>query len=303
MNSFGVLNKIQEIYQKDQNIIQYLRSLEKRDNNTVEDIMISYDFQAGSYIANYKRNTPVYQNYCSYLSKAIENLNVDPFDTILEAGVGEGTTLGPLLGCMKKLPGRCYGFDISWSKIKYARRFLEELGITNAELFVGDMFCAPLKDNSIDVVYTFHSIEPNGGREKEALSELYRITKQYLVLLEPLFEFADEASRARMLSHGYVTKLYATAQELGYSIIEHRLFEARDNPLNPTGLIIIRKDSSGNAYSGKASDLLSCPITKTDLIQKNGACYSQESLLAYPIIDGIPCLLPKNAIVATKFLN
>lgn len=298
MESLGILNRIKEIYQENQNIIQYLRGMEERSYNSVEDIMISYDFQAGKYIENYKRNTPVYQNYCFYLSKVIEDLNVVPFDTLLEAGVGEGTTLGPLLRTLKKLPGQCYGLDLSWSKIKFARRFLAELAITNAELFVGDMFNAPLKDNSIDIVYTFHAIEPNGGREKEALTELYRITNQYLVLVEPIYELADEEGRARMVSHGYVTKLYETAVELGYSVIEHRLFEARDNPLNPTGLIIIRKDSSA-----KVSDPLCCPITKTGLMRKNDAYYSQESLLAYPILDGVPCLLPRNAIVATKYLN
>lgn len=298
MNSLGILNKIKEIYQKDQNIIQYLRGLEGRSDNSVEDIMISYDFQAGTYIENYRKNTSAYQKYCFHLSKVIENLNVAPFDTLLEVGVGEGTTLGPLLCSLKKSPRQCYGLDISWSRIKYARRFLEELAITNVELVVGDMFCTPLKDNSMDIVYTFHSIEPNGGKEKEVLTELYRITNKYLILLEPLYELADEKARARMLSHGYVTKLYAAAVELGYSVIEHRPFEVCCNPLNPTGLMIIRKDSSD-----KVSDPLCCPMTKTGLIQKNDAYYSQESMLAYPVIDGIPCLLPRNAIVATKYLN
>jgi len=40
-----------------------------------------------------------------------------------------------------------------------------------------------------------------------------------------------------------------------------------------------------------------------DLIKKNNAFFSKESLLAYPVIEEIPCLLPQNAIVATKFLD
>lgn len=50
----------------------------------------------------------------------------------------------------------------------------------------------PLKDNSIDIVYTSHSIEPNGGREEEALEELYRVANKYLILLEPDYELANE---------------------------------------------------------------------------------------------------------------
>lgn len=38
------------MYEDDVNIIQYLNGLDNKENNSVEDIMISYDFQAGSYV-------------------------------------------------------------------------------------------------------------------------------------------------------------------------------------------------------------------------------------------------------------
>lgn len=122
-------------------------------------------------------------------------------------------------------------------------------------------------DNSIDLVYTSHSIEPNGGREEEALRELYRITKKYLVLLEPSYEFADTECRKRMKKNGYVTKLYSTAKRLGYKIVEHRLFDYSRNRLNPTGLMIIEKEA---ANEGKCN--LVCPISHTEL--KNTAIIS-----------------------------
>jgi ubiquinone/menaquinone biosynthesis C-methylase UbiE len=34
-----------------------------------------------------------------------------------------------------------------------------------ADLVVADLFHIPFADNSVDVVYTSHSLEPNGGRE------------------------------------------------------------------------------------------------------------------------------------------
>ncbi|TCL63358.1 methyltransferase family protein [Hydrogenispora ethanolica] len=299
MESLGILSEIKEIYSKNRNIIQYLKNAEKRDTNSIEDIMISYDFQSGTYIEEYLQNPSFHQKYCSCLSKVMEDLNVEPLETLMEIGVGEATVLGPLLNLLKKAPRHCYGFDISWSRIKYAKRFLEALKVTNVELFVGDLFHTPLKDSSVDIVYTSHSLEPNGGREKEALAELYRITKKYLILLEPLYELADEKAQKRMIEQGYVTKLYSAAVELGYPIMEHRLFGASRcrNPLNPTGLIVIRKDSND-----KVTNPFGCPITKTDLTKINDVYYSQESMLAYPIVGGIPCLLPRNAVVATKFL-
>jgi len=119
-----------------------------------------------------------------------------------------------------------------------------------------------------------------------------------LILLEPSYELSDNNARERMLEHGYVTQLYSTAIELGYNVIEHRLFELSSNPLNPTGLMIIKKD-----FDSKVLDPLCCPITKTNLIKKPDAYFSETSLLAYPIIGEIPCLLSQNAIVATKFLD
>lgn len=297
MNKIKLLNRLKQLYLENVNIINYLKNLDGSENNSTEDIMIGYDFQAGTYIEGYKKNKALKDEYCSCLSFIIEKLNVK-YDSLLEVGVGEGTTLGVLINCLREKPKKCYGFDISWSRIKYAKNFMKELKINNVQLFTGDLFCSPLKDNSIDIVYTSHSIEPNGGKEKEALEELYRITNKYLILLEPSYELACEEARKRMVRHGYVTKLYSTALQLGYDVIVHRLFDVSVNPLNPTGIMIIRKKSEGKFF-----EPLCCPVTKTGIIKKHNAYFSEESLLAYPIIDDIPCLLPENAIIATKFLK
>ena len=291
-----MLSRIKSLYLENANIIKYLKDLDRSNTNSIEDIMISYDFQAGTYYQEYKKDPSLKDKYCSYLANVINNFG--HYKTLLEVGVGEGTTLGPLLQCLNNKPDKAYGFDLSWSRIKYANKFLEELGIRNVELFTGNLFATPLKDNSIDIVYTSHSIEPNGGKEKEALIELYRITNKYLVMLEPSYEFASIQAKERMLSHGYVTKLFSTAVELGFNVIEHRLFEISSNPLNPTGLTIIKKE-----FNSESLNPLCCPLTKTDLIHRNNAYFSEESLLAYPIIDGIPCLMAESAIVATKFME
>ncbi|MBU3074172.1 methyltransferase domain-containing protein [Clostridium estertheticum] len=296
MDKLKILSRVKQLYLQNTNIIKYLKEIEGDICNSIEDIMISYDFQAGTYIKAYKKESLFINKYCFELAQYIDNLG--EYNSLLEVGIGEATTLAPLILSLENKPNKCYGFDISWSRIKYAKKFLNELKISNVQLFTGDLFCTPFKDNSIDVVYTSHSIEPNGGKEKEALMELYRITNKYLILLEPSYEFANEESRERMLNHGYVTNLYSTAKELGYNVIEHKLFEICSNPLNPTGIIIIKKDLNFQVLNP-----LCCPITKTDFLKKNNAYFSEESLLAYPIIDEIPCLLPQNAIIATKFLD
>jgi uncharacterized protein YbaR (Trm112 family)/ubiquinone/menaquinone biosynthesis C-methylase UbiE len=297
MDKFKLIDSIKVLYEKGENIIQYLRDVDKRNFNTIEDILISYDFQAGSYIKHFYSNQDFQKKYAENIASTINRLGL--FNSVMEAGVGEATTLGVMIKFLSQKPRHAFGFDLSWSRLFFAQNFLKDQDVTNATLFTSDLFEIALPDNSIDLVYTSHSVEPNGGKEKEALIELYRVAKKYLVLLEPSYEFGSHAARQRMEKLGYVTNLYATAIDLGYEVIEHRIFDSYNNPLNPTGLLIIKKNSSESDVN---EPYLACPVTKTKLKNdKNTTLYSEESLLAYPIIKSIPCLLKQNAILATHF--
>ncbi|MFT5168871.1 MAG: ubiquinone/menaquinone biosynthesis C-methylase UbiE/uncharacterized protein YbaR (Trm112 family) [Saprospiraceae bacterium] len=299
MEKIKLLERIKELYDNGENIIEYLKGQNGNKETKLEDIMISYDFQAGNYTRKAISIPDFRKEFCVNLASILKELG--PIESILEIGVGEATTLGILLHQMEQVPNDVFGFDISWSRIKYAKQFVQHLGLndkTNINLCTGDLFSAPFADSSIDVVYTAHSLEPNGGKEQEALEELYRIAKRYVVLLEPAFELADDKAKERMLKHGYVTKLRATADNLGYKVIAHRLFHPTSNPLNPTGLMIIKKENAGNNPAAFA-----CPVTKEILALVKGVYFSKKALLAYPIIDKIPCLLAQNAIVATHFLG
>lgn len=298
MDNFRILNLINELYKNSGNIMEYLRNNNSDNFNTVEDIMISYDFQAGSYIKFYNENKEFKNKYCGSIYKVIKELG--EYDSIMEAGVGEGTTLGPLLKyfiCKSEV--NSYGFDISWSRLKYAKKLFSDLKIKNCNFFTGDLFNIPISDNSIDIVYTSHTIEPNGGKEEEILKELYRITKKYLILLEPIYEFADEEGKERMNKYGYVKNLYETIKKLNYNVLEYRRFDIIQNNLNPTGLIIIEKNSEN--INRKVNNYI-CPITKTELKLMENVYYSEKSFLSYPIIQGIPCLLSQNAILTSKLM-
>lgn len=144
------------------------------------------------------------------------------------------------------------------------------------------MFSIPIKNNSIDIVYTVHAIEPNGGNEKEILMELYRVTGKYLILMEPAYELANDEARERMKKHGYVTNLYETACSLGYDVIEYKLLSTCLNPLNPTGVMIISKNECIDEPQP-----FCCPITKSELRVIDNMMYSSDSMLMYPVMGGI----------------
>jgi hypothetical protein len=292
---YNEVKKIKELFDSGANVMEYFRNQNNSRNNSIEAIKISYDLQAGSYIEVFKSNREFNNLYTGALAKLITGLGQQ--SSILEAGVGEATTLANVVEKMASKPAYSCGFDISWSRIHCAQAFAQSKGVNAEWLFTGDLFRIPLRDNSIDVVYTSHSIEPNGGREKEALQELYRVASRYLVLLEPAYELASEEAKKRMEHHGYVRGLKATAESLGFKVKEYRLFDHIINPLNPTGLLVIEKNPGADAVSPQ----FACPITG-GLLEKAGDCYyASESLMAYPIIGGIPCLLPENGILASGY--
>lgn len=302
-----VLHDVKKIYEEGGNIIDYFRMLDEKENTSVEDILISYDFQAGTYIQNYYENMEA-RNFYDKVAQEVQwihgQLSAEN-PTICEVGVGEATTIYQVL---EKMPRdiKGVGFDISWSRIKYAKKFIQDNSDISIELLVGDMFSAPLKDDSVDIVYTCHSVEPNGGREEDALRELYRITKNYLVLLEPGYKYASPKGKERMKKNGYAIDLLLVAEKLGYNIVDTHKLEACSNPLNPTEVIVIKKDFAENRR-GRDDDVWCCPITHKEGIWKgergDSEFYSPESMIAYPSVFGVTCLDPSAAIVATKYMD
>ncbi len=292
MSKFKRISEVKEVYAKDGNIIKFLK--DDKSTNDTEDILISYDFQAGSYTEKFLQNPAYGISYGKSIAQVIQNLG--EFNAILEVGVGEATTLLNVINHLTNKEGlKIFGLDISWSRLKFAKSLLEAFKLANPILFVADLFNIPLADSSIDIVYTSHSIEPNGGKEEEALKELYRITKKHLVLFEPAYEYASDEGKARMKEHGYVTHLYQTALDLGYKVIEYRLFDHVINELNPTGLMIIEKNEVNETVP-----TFRCPNTSSLLEKYDETLYhAAEGLLSYPIVGGIPCLLESNAILTT----
>mgnify|MGYP003973044231 CR=1 FL=1 len=55
MELFKTLKEIQNIYSKGGNMMNYLKNKTNTNQNTIEAILISYDFQAGNYIKKAKK--------------------------------------------------------------------------------------------------------------------------------------------------------------------------------------------------------------------------------------------------------
>jgi hypothetical protein len=289
--------KLLELYKRGENISALLRKEQLNSQNTERIIEVSYDLQTGSYIADMERDKRRHLKvqYAAEIADIIRSLCTPK--SLLEAGVGEATTLAEVLGGLK-IGGLCvFGFDLSWSRVAYAKRYLADRGFSDVILCTASLFQIPLSDSSVDVVYTSHTIEPNGGNEEPILKELYRVAGKYLVLVEPGYELADEEAQKRMRTHGYCRGLKETAERLGYEVVNQHLLSCFDNLLNPSAVTVIRKEGPPRARNTEWV----CPEFKTALEPINGMLFSAEALAVYPVVGDIPCLRIENAIVASKY--
>lgn len=283
-------------YRAGRNIMELLRDGDERRGNSLEAIEVAYDLQAGSYVEALA--DPGYANRLKSYARALAEI-LKPLSprSLLEAGVGEATTLGLLLSDLS-LPEGCLGFDLSWSRLNQARRFLDSVSC-QASLMVGNLLEIPLEDRSVDVVFTSHAIEPNRGRERSILRELYRVAARYLVLLEPSSELGNEATRENIERHQYCQDLSSVAVDLGYEIVEHRLFDVICSDRNQTALLVIRKAEIPPAGPPR----FACPGCRRALLRHRGQLFCERDSRVYPILEGIPCLRREHGILAGQFLE
>ena len=262
--------------------------------NTTAATLIAYDLQAGTYVARAKNDPSFNRDWCGQIAEILLPLTI-PRCSVLEVGSGEATTLAGVVRGLENCQPSGYGFDVSWSRIKVANEWLA-MNSVHSKLFVADLFKIPMASNSVDLVYSSHSLEPNGGREQEAIAELVRVARRFVVLIEPAYELANEAARLRMDHHGYVKGLRAAAEACGVDVLQHRLLPVTPNPMNPSGVLVLKKREEATVAG---NGLWTCPVTGAPLTEMPDAFWSEEVGLAYPILRGIPLLRPEHAIVAS----
>jgi uncharacterized protein YbaR (Trm112 family) len=293
------MQRLRDASARGENVTQLVREATGILHNTEEIIELSFDVQAGINVRRMRDPQKSIQSgrFSRLVAKEIRALTKYPH-TLLEAGVGEATTLSGVLECLRHDPSSTYAFDISWSRIAQARRWLNTKNLSEVHLCTAGMSAMPYVDNAFDVVYTAHSVELNGGSEITILKELHRVTARYLLLFESAYEFASEGDRKLMEINGYCTSLEETCRELKFEIVDTRVFKEPGSAFNATMLLIIKKSEAPASIDRSP---YACPVLKSSLVERNGVMVSSRGMLVYPIIDGIPCLRISNAVIASHF--
>ena len=294
------MRRLRAAYARRENVMDLLRDETGSQQNSTEAVLTAYDLQAGTY--RRLLSNPEYRVRKAHNTGIIaEVLSQLPGDSLLDAGVGEATTLGPVLHKLNRRFSRVAGFDLSWSRLAHAREYLDEIGITDVLLFTGDLMHIPVADETFDIVFTSHALEPNHEREREVIAELARISRRWIVLFEPSYEHGSEQTREAITRKGYVRGLADAAKANGLAIVRDELAGFICSPGNETGLLILKKEPLRDRCDPSAEWLV-CPLCKRALLKVRGNNFCPEDGLAFPILDDLPCLLAQNGVLATQFV-
>jgi SAM-dependent methyltransferase len=284
-------------YERGANIMRIFREQDGTETNSTEAVLVSYDLQSGSY--RRALDLPAHREKLeAYTSAMVSVLDTLAFGSLLDAGTGEATTFCPILSKLKQKPLVSAGFDLSWSRVAHAREHARSLLGDVPRFFTGDLFSIPIVEDAFDCVFTSHALEPNHGRETAALAELARVTRRYVVLFEPSYELGGEATHRRIEEHGYVRGLAEAARAAGLRVIRHELMTASMNPSNESAVLVLEKQSTG---APSPTAWLACPCCQAPLVEVKSALFCESDGLVFPVLDGIPALLPSNGVLASQF--
>jgi len=135
---------------------------------------------------NYKKHTsknPVQRwllkNFERILTKQVKKLRID---SVLDAGCGEGFTLECLR--KRKIARKYEGIDFFKTAIDIGKKIHPRINLKQASIYE-----MPYKNGSFDVVLCTEVLE-HLKKPKEALKEIFRVSRRYVILSvpnEPIF--------------------------------------------------------------------------------------------------------------------
>ena len=103
------------------------------------------------------------------------------------------------------------------------------------------------------------------------------------MLIESLYEMPSAEAKERMRHHGHVRGLRKTAEQLGAIVTTYRLLDEVANPLNPNGVLILRKSETKDTTAinvNQRKAVWQCPLSGARLTRHtNGFCPRDRNCL------------------------
>lgn len=176
---------------------------------------------------------------------------------LCEVGSGSGRNLMYLAARFPTLP--CTGYELTAGGVAIAKAFqgIDELPETGYGRFYrlnrsgmdnlrridfvqASAFDLPAADQSLDVVYTFAALEQMQLGIDDALAELRRVARRYVLLFEPFADFNDGLGRAYLWARNYFRMNLDELPAHGFEVVR----TWRSVPVKPTfayGFVLLKR--------------------------------------------------------------
>lgn len=233
-----------------------------------------YDQLAGLYIDNFTKgdaksvielpNNKIVQikgNIKDYHSECLSKIIIKTKSkSILDAGAGEFTQFYLL---KKKLINRNYklhkdaGLDLSFNRLYKGKKFLKQNKLKIDYVIQADASKIPFNDSSFDLIYTCHCLEQIPKLFIKSVQEMVRVSKKFVILIEPSYELSNNTTKKRIFVKNYVRITDKVLSEIkGVSNIFRKKLPIREY-LNGAEMVIIEKSIKFNNYKREEIKLIS----------------------------------------------
>lgn len=299
------IKKLLKLILKFFNIKYYLNKSRK-----ISNVLEKYDNISGGYIKRYEDKNHDYVGYWSdnkvaeisglpihqvtfFLSNFIREKKLSSF---MEVGAGELTTMQSLFEFLDEYKiNNSAAIDLSFKRVQVGKKFAEKnntkiniIARSNAEFL-------PFESNKFDLVYTNYCLEQVPDLFDKIVNELIRVSRKYIILIEPSFEFSEKYSKNKILIKNYPIITNNSFENKNCKLI-FREPMSFSRYINRSEIVILEKKFNNNQNHTNLESGLVCPISKQKLFEKDGFYLTEDKRIKYPIKDGIPLLANFDAI-------
>lgn len=254
-------------------------------SRSLRNVEKKYDFIAGEYIKrhlNYKNleypcdfgdGKKIYKIQgipskfsASYILKILKETNSKSF---MEIGAGELTNIFEIYKNNNKeiVFDKILALDLSLSRLKSGKKFLNENFFHIDYCIKSNAENIPLSNNSVDLLFTIHCLEQVPHIAKYIIKEMIRVSKKYVVLIEPSYQYGSHVTRKRIFKKNYVKIDNDTFKDLDAKVV-YREKNKLSSYTSSSEIVILEKNKKKN-YSNNFNFI--CPICKNSLIENKNS--------------------------------
>lgn len=159
---------------------------------------------------------------------------------ILEVGCGNGTNLMVLKSELSD-ETVLFGIDVAKERIRLGVEYWGSK-LDGVQLSVDSATTlSTFEDETVDLVFSVHCLEQLPYSVDAVLQSIHRVVSHVAVFVEPVWEYANTSQRMYTLFGDQLRTLVPSIGLLDFEIVEQKKARILANPMNQTGIIVVKK--------------------------------------------------------------